>query len=366
MAHPVVSPYPPTGFRLSHNLGSLENAMAKERKTKTLTYKHASFHVAGPNLKQLLGAALTKHETIGQRRESIGPADENPVWRLIGQYRIDAEFLLGVLMRYMPGTNPVVLIDDDTAKVLTVEQMKVPATADGKTRELLEGMLFFGAIDNHLVLMQSSGLRSDHLESHLQWLLHQAEVLEGTNTLLLVDQLPKTVRDRIAASEVRELNIGGALQAREQGPSSSEDVKGPTSPAGDDFHTHALALRDSDGSEGIFDAIKRFMAPDQAELLDLDALTGSNIEYVLKIKYRNNTTRNGQTLMNTLGAALRHAEGVETILRLKNGGQIRGEDLRLSGPVRITAYDGNANPDEVFEAMRKWLLDKLQSGELSA
>ena len=339
--------------------------MATERKTKTLTYKQASFGIAGQNLKQRLSAALTKHDTIGERREPIGLEGESPIWRLIGQYRIEAEFVFGVLMRYMPGANPIVLVDDDKAKVLTVEQMKVPASADGKTRELLEGMLLFGAIDNHMVLMQSTSLRSDHLEDHLRWLLRKAEVLEGSNVVLLVDQLPEKVREKIAAGEVRELIIGGALQ-----PSEGNQLLVP-SPASNTAvvsggPSRSLALMDQDGANGIVDAVKRFLAPDQAMQLDLDALTNANVEYTLKIKYRSSTTTNGQKLMNTLGSALRHAEGVETKIMLKNGGEIRGEDLRLSGTVRVTAYDGNPNPDEVFEAMRKWLLDQLQSGELKA
>ena len=186
-------------------------AMAKERKLKTLTYKQAVFHEAGPNLKQVLEKALKEKPTVGQRREALSGGEESPVWRLVGEFVVEKEFVFGVLMRYMPGLNPAFVVDDESLKTLTIKQVAVPQTDDGKRRELLDGMLFFGVFDNHLVLMQSASLRSDHLEHHVQWLLHQSGALIGTNTLRLIDGLPKATRDKLMEHQVREIDLGGAL-----------------------------------------------------------------------------------------------------------------------------------------------------------
>lgn len=182
-----------------------------ERRTKTLTYKHIKFHESGPELKGLLEKALTRHDTVGARRQSLAPDGEPPIWRLIGQSSIEKEFIFGVLVQYVPGSNPVVLTDDESAKSITVEQMAVPRTDDGKRREPLEGMLFFAVIENHLVLMQSSALRADHLEKHLLWLLHHSKALEGTNTMQLMDSPPKQVREKMAVHKVKSLDFGGEL-----------------------------------------------------------------------------------------------------------------------------------------------------------
>jgi hypothetical protein len=337
----------------------------KERKQKTLIYKRANFHADGPVLKKALEAALTKHPTVGTRRESLAPEGESPIWRLIGQFRIESEFVFGILMRYVPGTNPAFVVDDESASTLTVEQLSAPVTDDGKRRELVEGMLFFGVIDNHLVMMQSSALRSDHLETHLQWLLHAAGSLEETNSIQLIDQLPKHVREKLSQEGVRAIDIGGALMpATVITPPTESGVAAVSSKA--HITTESLTVTEEASSQGILSTIKSLMAPDKAAKIDMDALAGSNIEYTLNIRYRRTTTDDGQKVMDTLGAALRHAEGVQTKVTLVGGGELKGDDLRLSGPVGIYIYGGIPSADEVFEVMRSWLLEKLKYGDVKA
>lgn len=339
--------------------------MAKERKSKTLTYKHATFTHSGPVLRELLAKSLQAAPKIGGRRESLAPPDESPIWRLIGEFQIEDQFVFGVLLRYAPGTNPVFVIDDENAESLTVEQMAAPVTDDGKRRELVDAMLYFGVADNHLVMVQSSSLRSDHLEQHLQWLLHHARVLPDVNTIQLIDQPPKIIREKLAKAKVKELDIGGALTPAPIAPKPQEQSgQGVTQKSSEVTTVGGGDI--GDGGAGIIEAIKRLLDPDKAAHLDFDKMAGANIEYVLKIKYRNATTDDGQNLMNTLGAALRHAESVDTKIMLQGGGHIRGDQLRLSGSVRLETYNGVPASSEVFEAIRKWLLEQLKSGDIEA
>lgn len=347
--------------------------MAIERKTKAFTYKQAVFLQPGPVLKDVLEKALDGLKTIGHRRESLAPADESPIWRLIGEFSIETEFVFGVLVRYAPGTNPLFVVDDETAERLTVEQMAAPQTDQGKRRELVDAMLFFGVSANHLVMMQSSSLRSDHLEKHLQWLLHSARAVDGGNSLQLIDQPPKAIREKLAKAQVKELDIGGALTPPPVAApptvvaGTGGSLKVPTTvPVVSNIEEQSVIEASDEGSGGIVDAIKRLLSPDQAAKLDFDKMAGANIEYTLKIRYKNSTTEDGQRLMNTLGSALRHAEGVETRIKLKKGGEIKGNELRLSGNVRINTYNGVPAPTEVFEEIRKWLLEKLKSGDVEA
>lgn len=341
--------------------------MAKERKTKALTYKHAQFHTAGPVLKQVLAKALVDLKTIGERRESLAPPDESPIWRLVGEFQIETEFVFGVLLRYAPGTNPTFVVDDESAVKLTVEQMSVPVTDEGKRRELVDAVLYFGAVDNHLVMMQSASLRSDHLEKHLQWLLHKSTALASDNTLQLIDQPPKAIREKLAKKQVKELDIGGALTPA-AAVKPAENL--PAASGGEGAKVVVKVQEQSvsdeidEGGAGVIEAIKRLLAPDQAARLDFQKMAGANIEYTLKIRYKNSTTDDGQKLMNTLGSALRHAEGVDTKIRLQGGGEIKGDDLRLSGNVRVDTYNGIPVPSEVFESIRTWLLEKLKSGDI--
>jgi hypothetical protein len=352
--------------------------MAQERKTKAVVYKNAVFVAAQPGasgpvatLKAVLSLALARHPLIGDRRESLGPIDESPHWRLIGQFRAEADMLFGVLMTYMPGTASLFFVDDAAATSLTVEQFMAPATDDGRRRERLDGALFFAVLGNHCVLMQSASVRERHFEAHLHWLLG----LQGDGDAALprlVDHLPRRARQAVAARGVREVEIGGALwtvsEASARGTSTSTSTDpDPNLPPG-------LAPRPADSTPAsvapstrpVLGALRALLAPDDAARLDLEALAGSNIEYTLKVRYRGSTHERGQQLMNTLGAVFRDAEGVEARIHLVGGGTIDGSEMRLAGTVRITTIDGVPDPNEVFEAMRAWLLEKVSAEEITA
>jgi hypothetical protein len=360
--------------------------MAQERKTKAVVYKNAVFGTATGSgaaqttLKQALSLALARHPFIGDRRESLGPADESPQWRLVGQYRVEADMLFGVLMTYMPGTASLFFVDDTAATSLTVEQFMAPATDDGKRRERLDGTLFFAVLGNHCVLMQSASVRERHFEAHLHWLLGLQG--DGVGSLpRLVDHLPRRARQAVAARGVREVEIGGALWTpTEPDPSTRRSdasiTANPSNPSGHGFRSGEAAVpsatpadpRDRIGPATwpMLGALKALLAPDDAARLDLEALAGSNIEYTLKVRYRGSTHDRGQQLMNTLGAVFRDAEGVEARIHLVGGGTIDGSDMRLAGTVRINTIDGVPDPNEVFEAMRAWLLEKVSAEEITA
>ena len=327
-----------------------------ELKTKNLTYKRAEFHTKGPVVSELLRAALKKAARIQDRRESLAPPNETPIWRVIGQSKLEKDFCFGVLMRYAPGTSAQFVVDDATATALTVEQLAAPATSTGKKRELLESILYFAAVDNHLVLMQG-GLRSKALEDHLQWLLHGTATLDGTNVLRLVDQPPLATRNKLAKLPVRGLNIGGSLDTA---PIVVEDAVAPEKRASQS----TTVVGSADAANPVMDAIRSLIGVDKAAKLNLDALAGSNIEYSLKIRYNRKTTEAGQKLLNTLGSALRHAEDVDAVVELQGGGKIEGSDLRMTGTVKIETFSGVPSTEAVFEVMRTWLVERVSAKDI--
>jgi hypothetical protein len=326
----------------------------QEKKQKVFTYKLAVFDQpeSAPTLKQALTTALTTLNTIGNRRESLAPLNESPIYQVIGEFKVETEFLFGVLMHYIPGTNPAYVVNDADAEQLTVEQIAPPETAEGKRRELLDSMLFFAVLDDHLAIMQSQGLRSGRFEQHLSWLLRQAGAEHFR--LRLIDQPPKDVRQNLEKSAVKALVLGGELMSPPRDRSNENTwVKGEIS--------------GKDGSGPIFAALRFLAGVDRAAQLGLDALSqNANIEYSLKIHYKKSTTEDGQRLMNTLGVALRHAEDVKTMVVLKDGSKIKGEQLRLSGRVSIKTHNGIPDSSDVFTELCAWLMQKLKSGDVEA
>ncbi len=335
--------------------------MAIDKRRKTVTYKMVSFTTKGEKLKPRLDAALKKFRQMKHRMQDLAGEGEKPIWRLAGLEKIESGITFSTLLQYVPGSKPRLLIDDPEATRIQIEQFATPKTDSGKRREPMEGLLYFAVTDNHLVLLQSSGLRSSHLEAYLTWLLRKAAVLEETNVLRLNDQPPPAVAKKMMNRAVKSLDVGGDLLPVSSFPTANSVLV----PAlAETTKTKTLVTTLSATKDGVYEFIKGIVGPDKAAKFDTEALAGSNIEYSLHVTYKGKTTDNGQRLMNTLAAAFRHADDVDTTISLVGGGKITGDEIRLSGPVVLDFYDGAPSTDEVYEAMRTWLMEKLTSKEV--
>lgn len=342
-----------------------------KRVRKSVVYKRAHFHteVEGQTLKSLLSKALAKHATFGQRKLNVSDP-ENPIYHALCDPRDEATgFVFGALMTFTPGTDPLFLVDDEKAADVTIEKLKAPDTEDGKRREVLESMMYFGVIKNHLVLMQSQALKGPQIEAYLQWFLHDTQVLAGDNTFQLVDSPSKAVRDKISRSGgVRAITLGGEVTPRAVVATDIGESSPPATPAQPMTRSQSVTAIGvaGEGDWGVLAALKKLMSPSQAAKIDFDQLTGSNIEMSVTLRYKRETTDDGQKLMDTLGVAFRNTEDVEAAVQLVNGGSIKGAELKLNGHVSLTAYDGQFSASEVFEGIRLWLLSKVSSEDLSA
>jgi hypothetical protein len=343
---------------------------AKGKKvSKTVIYKRVNFHapVNGQDLKTMLETALNKRKTFGDRRQNVSSAD-NPIYHVVGSHTCEEKgFVFGTLMTYTPDTNPLCFVEDDQAVDVVLEQVSAPETDDGKRREFLASMMYFGVIGNHMVLMQSQALKSAQLESYLRWYLHAAEVLEGTNTFQLIDTPSDSVKRKMKQGRgVRAIKLGGeVLPPTVMAPRPEKVVAVPVAPREVATQTTATAVATQENF-GVLAALKTLMNPVQAAKINFEKLAGSNIELSVTLRYSRKTTEEGQKLMDSLGAALSHNDDVDTELELVGGGSIKGSDLKLTGPISVMSYDGQLSTSEVYEGLRQWLLQKVSADDLSA
>src|SRR5690606_26709422 len=59
-----------------------------------------------------------------------------------------------------------------------------------KRREFVESILYFGVLDNHMVIMQSPALQSRNLEAHLTWLLTSCTSTINEGSMLVLSDKP--------------------------------------------------------------------------------------------------------------------------------------------------------------------------------
>jgi len=334
----------------------------KERRRKAISYRYAHFKdfKATSSLEEMLSKALTKLSLVRQRKEPLAPEGEAPVWRLIGQAKGETGHLHMILARYTPGMASLYLEDDENATALAMKAVPVAKSASGKKQELVEGTLFMSVSGNHVVLMQSPSLRSEHVEDHLTWLLRKSDQINSHAQLILSARPPRSTLLRAIKSPVKSIDLGGALL-----PASTDDYEGSLR-----ADSAAKAVRDfeidtdAESSSWVLGMLKGLISKDKAAALDLDALNNSNIKYSLHVTYDRSTSKDGQKLLNTLATALRSAEGVEPTVRLKDGTVLTGSDLKLTGHINVDVWDGLPVAEEVFGLMKQWLLNKLKSGEV--
>lgn len=318
---------------------------------KRLYAKRADFlqKPARKSAQRAVADALHALPKIGDRKET--PGDNGDYVRAIIYHRAYADMLFGIFASYEKGTHQLVVAEDDSAEMLTVEQVAPPASGDKKRRnEFLEGICYFGIFKNHVLVVQSSALRVKQLEGHFNWLLQRGSAIANNDNLILGDQVSKATREKIRKAHVKEIEIGTPLLTLTE----VADAQAPAKGGGRVSMVEYAGL-------GI-DILRQAIGADKVDQLPLaDAIDG-NLEVTIRVRYKRKTTERGHKLLDSIAIAARHMDEDDVKLSLVDGGSIKGNELKLSHLVRVESRDGVPNPDALFAEMRSWLLKQLSDG----
>lgn len=320
--------------------------MSRETIVKRVACKRAAFvQNDGVTLQEKMTAALLKLKTVGKRKQHSGEDDRYV--RMIIYHRDYSGMLFCILTSYERGTHQLTVSEDDDAEMLSVAQVAPPKGTDNKRQEFIEGTCYLGISKDHVLLVSSRALGARHAEHYLNWLLEQGGVIDRNNRLSLSDQISQATRERIQASHVKEVSIGT------QFIDTSSTGAGAVVPGGDNaleaFEYVGLGL----------DILRKVLGADQIERMKLADAVGGNIEVMLKVRYKRNTTERAHRVLDNIALAARNLEVEDVKLTLANGGTVTGNDLKLSAPLSVEARDGIPNPDKLFEKMRDWLLAQI-------
>ena len=259
----------------------------------------------------------------------------------------------GNLVLYASEQNRAIIAIDDNADELDIEQIAPPKSNDGRRREFLESILYYGIKQNHVVLLQSMSLRARELELHLNWLLREANLIDKDNAVFINNFAPQVTHEKLEQSEVKSVQIGAPLV------DYFEEVTEPLAEA------KSVTKRFRPFGEGI-EILKPLLGNRIVDLSwdELDA--SSNLEVFVEITYKRQTDPGSQKLLNRLTTALRHVGDDDVRIELKDGGVIIGSDLQIKSFKNIEAYNGLKNPQDVFQKMSDWLLESLERGIIDA
>lgn len=319
-------------------------------KPRTFQYRYVEGLNNGNTLQQILKPVLFEtHKTVGARAEPVGNDDDQEEVRRCINHKISSRnMLFGELILYVRGTNKQVVTVDEDQEELPVEQIHAPRSDGGAPREFVEGTVYFGLINNHMVIVQSLALRDRDLENHLRWLLHdRAEKLADNEFLALRKELSVDAKQELP--NVRSIKVGAPLFYRGHGPN---DDKG-----------HVVAYISELGKD-LLDAL---IGNDQLKDLQLERYCDAeNLEVTLEIRRkggRRGEGGNGERAIAALTTHLRHSHE-EDITVITKSGRVIGEKLYLAERRSVECHDGVPLRHSLFENMYEWLATKLEEGAL--
>lgn len=296
------------------------------------------------------GGALSGH---WNRRAWLVPPDNSDTY-LMNVFHDDGVSFFGDLTVYTRGFMQALLRNEPDVAMLPVEQQPPP-----QGREYIHSMMFWMAIGNHLVTIQSRSLTTRHLEQYLTWLLK-----ERTNQIAPNGQVILTAKfdaDEVGGEldDVKEIIVGGtgAVQAApvrlgEEGLAQVREV---------DQHVDVDARRS--WGERAINVLRAIMSneADVQELLE-SIPEGADLDVSVHIGYKAKRRRVTRAPMQQ---ALRNLPDGE-ITAVGRHGKISGNDIRLSYPVRVQCEGSLIDPTDARAKLRSAYNYFVENGKIEA
>lgn len=339
--------------------------MGREKKRKSIHYKVATISNQTQTLQEMLEAALCEQSDAhyaANRMEKINP-DHDSICRLINHHTVFQGMFCGQLVRFESGRSQVLMTLDEQASEYSIDTITSDAVSgeEGESesekvrrkKEFIDSILYFGCLDNHIVLMQSQALTSRELETHLSWLLGtRLNIMARNSALILQDKITEEVRAKVERSPVKTVSIGTPVETSEQ--QSSDD-------SGDSVSKGVQWVPAGRGA----DILSAAMGADWLNKLKLDnSLDEANLQVQLKVTYLRKTSKTGQQMLDNIAASMRHSHDDDVVVELKGGGKLLGKEVRLNGHLNVQTTNGIVDESDLYHQMHTWLLSKIDDDEI--
>ncbi len=337
-----------------------------QKKPRRLSYKHFKADGVNETLQELLADLIHGEKSpyyhVDDRIEY--PTENEKIQRYINSHMSAGEQMhLYQMVYYEVGTCQMTIGRTPNAISHKITPL-APADLnrlgkfkgeDGTESEFLESMLYFGVLDNHVVLMSSKALDHRDLEKHLKWILRRnSKRIDAETTIVLSDQPTKQLREKLEKTPAKSVVIGSdiAYEATVDGVPVVENFEEVVSES-----KQVVWQPKGLGSE-IIEFLRGKGVLDSLTLDD--SLDDSNLHLSLTFKYNYRTSKTGQKVIDTIATSLRHLDEDDVTINLKGIGMVKGSELKLSLPIQVL-YKDNGMVDEVnlYVQMNDWLTNKL-------
>ncbi|KYN81366.1 hypothetical protein ATY35_19960 [Vibrio cidicii] len=346
--------------------------MSKETKRRTINYKLVKLGNHPLTLQQMLEATLldkkSKFHKATIRRESL--TEDGNSFRFINRFtNYENDMLLCQIVQFEQGLSQMTIVIDEDADMFEVnpisaKDIKQSSVSKEKRNatEFLESMAYFGVMGNHMVVMGSQALKSRDLERYLQWYLNTLTEQNISSAIILSDKPTAKAMKQLETSEAKSVSIGSDI-LYEQEVTAMPDA--PKTEAYEHDVTEAKSVRWRPSGLGA-DILELLKNNGYIGAFDLnETLDDANLQVSIEFKYSRKTTKSGQKVIDTLSSSLRHLDKEDVKINLKGGGEIKGDDLKLSHQINLGFYEGKVDEPDLYYQMKKWLQSKISTQEVT-
>lgn len=322
--------------------------MASLSQKRELHYRVAKLHKQKGPLQTLVTTALKQ---LGDPPERTQPlATTGTDYRLINYAYTHGSMLCGNMFVYSAGAAQL-LMRAKVEHTAGAEAASYPLDAftapsqDGQKREFLESILYFCIHKNHVLLLQSRGLKAGGFEEYLDWLLEKAKLIEP-GQVVLADQPTPDAKRAISRSHVKSVSMGMPFIHAE---TSTQPGQKSARINVDSFFVNAF---------------KGLLGSKMDHLKLADALDG-NIKATLELKWMRHTTAPAQNFLDEIAIAMRNVEPDDVAIELNNGAVVKGNELKLTVPVQVRVRNNIVEQTSLYKSMRESVKMLLESGTIT-
>lgn len=263
---------------------------------------------------------------------------------------------------------------------LNVAHYAVDELPPPQGKEYLEGSVYFGVLDNHVVAVQSAALKTKDLEKHLNWFLRQrSQVLHEDNAVSLDDNLPAGASD---LSDAQGLELAAPVHFQPAGSISmlsAEEItamkkaqkkaekKGGKEEPGESSAVAKESVRVVPVGRA-WDAVKAFFG-DGFNLPAINAedmLKSGQMKVSLALSWSNPRGKDASDFVRDVAHKFRHISD-EIDYRVKTASGYIGKDkFKPEKPCSVRWGKVRPDFDDVFPKMLEWLENLERRGIIRA
>lgn len=242
------------------------------------------------------------------------------------------------------------------------EQVDVGAITAQQGQEFLGGSIYFGVIDNHVVLVQSQAYRALDLEKYLNWfLVEKVKVLGADNRVGLADHTPG--KSKTQYQDVKGIEIEAPVHLRplvvvEKGKKTAKKIDGKAE--------KSVAVKMGGKA---WDAVKVLFGEGfdlPTELRVEDAMHAPNLDLKIYLSWKGAKRDDGSDFLDAIAKNMSHVDDEFDYTVHTSSGAIGKKDFKLFHAHSVKWSKGRPQFDDLFPKMSLWLASLIESGKIEA